>query len=124
MRWGLIPIWAKDPHIGSRMINARTETVAEKPSFKRPLKSQRCFILADGFYEWQKDGAKKIPMFIRLKSKKPFAFAGLYDTWQSPPGEWIPSCTFITTRPNRLMVPIYPRPHARDSAAESVCAVA
>ena len=109
MRWGLIPVWAKDMSIGSKMINARVESVAEKASFKRPLKSRRCLIVADGFYEWQKEGAKKIPMFIHLKSQKPFAFAGLYDVWKSPDGDWITSCAIITTRPNELMESIHNR---------------
>lgn len=109
MRWGLIPVWAKDMSIGSKMINARAESVAEKASFKRPLKSRRCLIVADGFYEWQKEGAKKIPIFIHLKSQKPFAFAGLYDVWKSPDGDWITSCAIITTRPNELMEPIHNR---------------
>lgn len=76
MRWGLIPAWAKDVSVGAKMINARAETIAEKASFKRPLKSRRCLIVADGFYEWQKVGAKKIPMFIRLENEKPFGLAG------------------------------------------------
>jgi putative SOS response-associated peptidase YedK len=109
MRWGLIPAWAKDPAIGSRMINARAETVAEKPSFKRPLKDRRCLVVADGFYEWQKTGQAKIPMFIRLKSGQPFGFAGLYDVWTSPEGEAVASCTIITTSANDLMQPIHDR---------------
>lgn len=109
MRWGLIPVWAKDVSIGAKMINARAETLAEKPSFKRPLKSQRCLIVADGFYEWQKEGAKKIPMFIRLKDEQPFGFAGLYDVWKSPEGKSLTTCTIITTTPNKLMEPIHDR---------------
>jgi putative SOS response-associated peptidase YedK len=109
MRWGLIPAWAKDPAIGSRMINARAETVGEKPSFKRPLKDRRCLVVADGFYEWQKTGQAKIPMFIRLKSGQPFGFAGLYDVWTSPEGEAVASCTIITTGANDLMQPIHDR---------------
>ena len=109
MRWGLIPFWAKDPGIGSRMINARSETLHEKPSFKRPLKSQRCLIIADGFFEWQKVGQGKIPMFIRLKSKRPFGFAGLYDVWKSPEGETITSCTIITTDANDFIRSIHHR---------------
>ncbi len=109
MRWGLIPVWAKDPLIGSKMINARAETVAEKPSFKRLLKSRRCLIVADGFYEWHKDGARKVPMFISVKPKHPIGFAGLYDTWTSPDGEKITSCTIITTHANDLMESIHSR---------------
>jgi putative SOS response-associated peptidase YedK len=109
MRWGLIPFWAKDPSIGSRMINARSETVHEKNSFKRPLKSQRCLVIADGFFEWQKTGQSKVPMFIQLKSKRPFGFAGLYDAWRSPEGEAITSCTIITTDANDFIRPIHDR---------------
>ena len=109
MRWGLIPVWAKDMRIGAKMINARAETVAEKPSFKRLLKSRRCLILADGFYEWQKEGARKIPMFISVKPKHPFGFAGLYDTWTSPEGETITSCAIITTHANEVMESIHQR---------------
>lgn len=109
MRWGLIPAWAKDMAMGAKMINARAETVAEKASFKRPLKSQRCLIVADGFYEWSRQGAQKIPMFIRLKDEQPFAFAGLYDAWKSSADETITSCAIITTTPNELMAPIHNR---------------
>jgi putative SOS response-associated peptidase YedK len=109
--WGLIPSWTKDPSIGSRMINARAETLAEKPSFRAGIKYHRCLILADGFYEWkQQPGTKaKTPHFIRLKSGKPFAFAGLWDTWQSPDGGTVKSATIITTTPNSLMAPIHNR---------------
>jgi putative SOS response-associated peptidase YedK len=109
MTWGLIPFWAKDPKIGSRMINARVETLSQKPSFKRPLKTQRCLIVADGFFEWAKTGQAKVPMFIRPKSKQPFGFAGLYDVWQSPAGETVTSCTIITTHANDFMQPIHSR---------------
>ena len=109
--WGLIPSWAKDPSIGSKMINARAETLAEKPSFRAGFKYHRCLILADGFYEWkQQPGTKaKTPHFIRLKSGRPFAFAGLWDTWQSPDGGTVKSATIITTAPNSLMAPIHNR---------------
>ena len=109
--WGLIPSWAKDPSIGSKLINARSETLAEKPSFRGGFKYHRCLILADGFYEWKtQPGTKtKVPHFIRLKSGKPFAFAGLWDTWQSPDGGAVKSATIITTSPNRLMAPIHNR---------------
>ncbi len=109
--WGLVPFWAKDPAIGSRMINARSETLAEKPSFKNAFKRRRCLILADGFYEWQKiPGEKnKIPTYVHLKDRKPFAFAGLWEEWNSPDGSQILSATIITTRPNELMAPIHNR---------------
>ncbi len=109
LRWGLIPSWAKDAAIGNRMINARAETVAEKPSFRRALQQRRCLILADGFYEWRQEGKKKTPLFITLTSRAPFAFAGLWETWRPPDGEAIHSCTIITTTPNTLMASIHNR---------------
>ncbi|GAB4542653.1 MAG: SOS response-associated peptidase [Anaerolineae bacterium] len=109
MKWGLIPAWAKDPKIGSRMINARVETLSKKPSFKRPLRSQRCLVVADGFYEWARTEHGKTPMFIRSKSGRPFGFAGLYDVWVSPDGETVSSCTIVTTRANDFMQPIHAR---------------
>jgi putative SOS response-associated peptidase YedK len=109
--WGLIPSWAKDPAIGNRMINARAETLAEKPTFRTALRRRRCLIPADGFYEWKKDpgGKTKTPMLIRMKSGEPFAFAGIWETWHSPDGSVIPSCTVITTQPNELMATIHDR---------------
>lgn len=109
--WGLIPSWAKDPSIGNRMINARAETLAEKPSFRGALKYRRCLIPADGFFEWQVQvGSKsKIPHHIRMKSAQPFAFAGLWEDWHAPDGSNIKSCTIITTQPNDLMTPIHNR---------------
>jgi len=109
LRWGLIPSWAKEQAIGDRMINARAETVAEKPSFRRALQKRRCLILADGFYEWKKEGKRKVPMYISLRLHEPFAFAGLWETWKPPTGEPIHSCTIITTTPNSLMAPIHDR---------------
>ena len=109
LRWGLIPSWAKDASIGNRMINARAETVAEKPSFRRALQKRRCLILADGFYEWRKEGKKKIPVLVSLKSRIPFGFAGLWESWRDPNGETIHSCTIITTTPNALMATIHNR---------------
>ncbi len=107
--WGLIPSWAKDPAIGNRMINARKETVTEKPSFRGPFKNKRCLVLADGFYEWKKEGPRKIPFYIRLKSNRPFGFAGLYSDWQSKEGRKVSSCAIITTVPNELVRPIHER---------------
>jgi putative SOS response-associated peptidase YedK len=111
LRWGLIPAWAKEESIGSRMINARAETLAEKPSFKRLLHNKRCLIVADGFYEWmQEPGSKlKTPMYINLKNNEPFAFAGLWDSWMRSDGEIIRTCTVITTEPNMLVSPIHNR---------------
>ncbi len=109
LRWGLIPSWAKDPSIGNRMINARAETLAEKPSFRRALQKRRCLVLADGFYEWKQEGRKKTPMYITLKSHEVFGFAGLWEAWKSPDGETIHSCTIITTTPNSFMESIHNR---------------
>ena len=109
MRWGLVPFWAKDPKIGARMINARAETVAEKPAFRNALKKRRCLVLADGYYEWQKTPAGKRPYRIILKSGEPFAFAGLWETWSDPQGNVVPSCTIITTAANDLLAPIHDR---------------
>jgi putative SOS response-associated peptidase YedK len=111
LRWGLIPFWAKDEQIGYKMINARAETISEKRTFANLLKKRRCLVIADGFYEWQKaeDQKTKIPMYITLKSGRPFGFAGLYDTWKSKEGKIIHSCTIITTKPNRLLAPIHNR---------------
>jgi len=109
MRWGLIPFWAKDVSIGNRMINARAETVPEKPSFRSAFKKRRCLILADGFYEWQKVGKVKKPIHVRMKSREPFAFAGLYEYWKTKSGKVLESCTIVTTTPNDLMSPIHHR---------------
>jgi putative SOS response-associated peptidase YedK len=110
LRWGLIPAWAKDPAIGNRMINARAESVAEKPAFRAAFKARRCLVPADGFYEWQKAGKGKQPFYIRRKDKQPFAFAGLYERWQNrAEGEILDTFTIITTEPNVLMAPIHNR---------------
>jgi len=118
--WGLVPSWAKDPSIGNRLINARAETLAEKPSFRNALKGRRCLIIADGFYEWQKQGKRKVPMYFCLTSEKPFAFAGLYELWTSPDGEALRTCTIITTAANDLVRPIHSRmpailPHTHET---------
>lgn len=109
--WGLIPSWAKDSVIGARLINARAETLAEKPAFRTAFKYRRCLIPADGFYEWktEADTKRKTPYFIHLQDHKPFAFAGLWETWNSPDGEQLHSCTIITTQPNELMAKIHNR---------------
>jgi putative SOS response-associated peptidase YedK len=108
-RWGLIPLWAKDPSIGNRMFNARAETIAEKPSFREAFKRRRCLIVADGFYEWQKIGRIKKPLRFSLKSGEPFGLAGLYETWISPERKPVHTCTIITTEPNDLLRPIHDR---------------
>ena len=100
-KWGLIPSWAKDAKIGNRMINARAETLAEKPAFRSAFKKRRCLIPATGFYEWQKqpDGKTRIPMHISLKTAPAFAFAGLWESWRAPEGQTVTSCTIITHSP-------------------------
>ena len=120
--WGLIPMWAKDPTIGSLLINARVETLAEKPSFRGSYRRKRCLILADGFYEWKTFGDRKnkTPYFIHMQDRQPFAMAGLWDSWESPDGSSIKTCTIITTTPNELMEKIHDRMpvilHSRDYA--------
>jgi putative SOS response-associated peptidase YedK len=105
--WGLIPSWAKDPAIGNKMINARAETVSEKPSFRSAFKKRRCLILADGFYEWKKTDDGKQPYHVKMEDGSPFAFAGLWETWKDGPE--IRSCTIITTEANDLMNEIHHR---------------
>ncbi len=110
LRWGLIPPWAKDEKIGYKMINARAETITEKPAFRKPLVSKRCIIPADSFYEWKRlDPKTKIPMRIKLKSSALFAFAGLYEKWKTHQGDPLYTCTIITTTPNELMKDIHDR---------------
>jgi putative SOS response-associated peptidase YedK len=109
MRWGLVPFWAKDTKIGNRMINARSETITEKNTFKRALTRRRCLIPADGFYEWKKVGKVKQPMRITLKDQKIFSMAGLWDTWKNPEGKTINSCTIITCGANSFMKDIHDR---------------
>jgi putative SOS response-associated peptidase YedK len=109
LRWGLIPFWAKDPEIGARLINARSETVAEKPAFRDAFKRRRCLVVADGFYEWQKQQGKKQPFYIRLRAGQPFAFAGLWERWRGAEESIVESCTLLTTSPNGLMQPLHNR---------------
>jgi putative SOS response-associated peptidase YedK len=108
LRWGLIPSWADDPSIGSRMINARSETAPEKPSFRRAFRERRCLIPADGFYEWRRTNGAKQPYYIRMKEGRPFAFAGLWESWNDG-GPEIRSCTILTTGPNDLLAEIHDR---------------
>ena len=105
--WGLIPFWAKDPKIGNRLINARSETLAEKPSFKAAYKYRRCLVLADGFYEWEKETRR--PHYARMKSGDPFAFAAIWERLQSPDGSEILSSAIITTAPNEVIAPVHNR---------------
>ncbi len=109
MRWGLIPSWAKSTSVGSRMINARAETLAERSGFRTALQRRRCLVLADGFYEWQGKGSSRRPMRIVMASGEPFAFAGLWDAWRDPKGEVVRSCAIITTSANELLSPIHDR---------------
>ncbi len=110
LRWGLVPFWAKDPSIGNRMINARSETVAEKPSFRSAYKKRRCLILADGFYEWCKEGDGKTPYFISLADGSPFAFAGLWENWTSKESdESLQSATIITAAASDFMAQLHHR---------------
>jgi putative SOS response-associated peptidase YedK len=109
LHWGLIPSWSNDAAIGARMINARGETVADKPSFRTPFRSRRCLILADGFYEWKRDGERKQPYHICMNDRRPFAFAGLWDRWTPAGGEPVESCAIVTTKPNEVLAPIHDR---------------
>ena len=108
LHWGLVPFWAQEKSIGNRMINARAETVAEKPSFRNALKSRRCLVLANGFYEWQETGAAKQPHYICMQDQRPMAFAGLWESWDKG-DEPLESCTIITTTANELVAPIHHR---------------
>jgi len=110
MRWGLVPSWAKDLSIGHRMINARAETLTARSSFRTPLRTHRCLVLADGFYEWKREGVARTPMLVKLKAGEPFGFAGLWAEWRDPASRrQVRSCTIITTGANKLMAPIHAR---------------
>ncbi len=109
LTWGLVPSWAKDPTIGSRLINARAETLAEKPAFRAAFRRRRCLVPANGFFEWKKTGSGKQPYFIARKDGRPMAMAGLWEHWQSADGSVIESFTLITTEPNELVKQIHDR---------------
>ena len=109
LNWGLIPSWAKDVKIGYRLINARSETVADKPAFRAAYRRRRCIVPADGFYEWQKRAGHKQPYFIHRKDDQPFGMAGLWERWEGPDGSVIESCTLLTTEPNELLRPLHNR---------------
>lgn len=109
MLWGLIPFWAKDPKIGNKMINARADTLSEKPIFKKPLSSRRCLVPVNGFYEWKGNGDGKIPYYIRRKDDDLFGLAGLYDVWRDLKGREVKSFTIITVPPNRVLKNIHNR---------------
>lgn len=102
-KWGLVPVWAKDPMIGHKLINARAETIAEKPSFKQAFLRRRCLIPADGFYEWKTEGTRKQPYLFKMSDGKPFTFAGIWETWRDRAGVEISTCAIITTIPNGLI---------------------
>lgn len=108
-RWGLIPSWAKDPSIGARMIIARAETVADKPAFRDALARRRCLMPADGYYEWQRQGWRKQPFYIRMKEGWPFAFAGLWERWKGPDGKAVETCALLTTDPSASLRSIHNR---------------
>lgn len=110
VQWGLVPSWAKDPKIGNRLINARAESVADKPAFRAAFRRRRCLVPADGYYEWQKRPGGKLPFLIHLPHDRPFAFAGLWEAWR-PPGsdESLYTCTVITTDANERTRPIHDR---------------
>jgi putative SOS response-associated peptidase YedK len=109
LHWGLIPSWSKDKSIGSKMINARSETVSEKPAFKQAIRYRRCLVPSSGYYEWVTEGKGKQPWFIRLKDGSPMVFAGLWESWKSAEGEVIESCAILTTASNRLVEPLHDR---------------
>ena len=109
MRWGLIPSWVKDPSVAARMINARSETAATNPAFRDALKSRRCLIPADGFYEWQRTGKAKQPYCFEVNEGELFAFAGLWDRWKDPSGQWVKSCSILTTTPNDVTSAVHDR---------------
>ena len=110
LRWGLVPFWAKDPSIGNRMINARAETVAEKPSYRAAFRHRRCVVLADGFYEWRRENDAKTPYFISLSAEEPFGLAGLWESWtDKQTGELLQTTTLITTAANEFMQPLHHR---------------
>ena len=109
MRWGLVPSWAKDLKIGNRMINAVSETASSKPAFRSGFRRRRCLVLADGFFEWRKEGKARVPMYFTQKSGEPMAFAGLWENWKSPEDEWIRSCTILTTAANSFIEPVHNR---------------
>ena len=108
-KWGLIPSWAKDTSMGARLINARSETVAEKPAFRQAFRQRRCIIPTDGFYEWQKTGGRKQPFFFRMRDERPFGFAGLWERWDGEGGEVVTSCAILTTEANDVLRPVHDR---------------
>jgi putative SOS response-associated peptidase YedK len=109
MKWGLIPHWAKDPSIATSTINAKSETAATKPAFRDPFRLRRCLVPADGFYEWKKTGTSKQPFCFEVAEEELFAFAGLWDGWKNPEGQWIKTCSILTTTPNAVTSAVHDR---------------
>jgi putative SOS response-associated peptidase YedK len=109
LKWGLVPSWAKDTSIGARLINARSEMVEEKPSFREAFKRRRCIILADGFYEWKREAGRKQPFFFRMRNERLFGFAGLWERWEGEGSQAISSCTILTTVANEVLGPVHDR---------------
>jgi putative SOS response-associated peptidase YedK len=109
VRWGFLPSWVKDPNEFSLIINARGESISEKPAFRAAMKRRRCLIPADGFYEWQATGGRKQPFYIRAKSGEPVAFAGVWETWEGPNGEEVETAAIVTTRANKMLAPLHDR---------------
>lgn len=109
LHWGLVPHWARDPAIGSKLSNARGETVAEKPSFREAFKRRRCLVPADGFYEWKAEGRIRQPYYFSMKSGEPFALGGVWESWRGPDGDILRTCCLITTGPNEIMLPVHDR---------------
>ena len=109
LKWGLIPSWAKDADMAARLINARSETAREKPSFREAFRKRRCLIPADGFYEWQRAGGRKLPFFFQMKDERPFGFAGLWERWQGEGERPVESCAILTTEANEVLRPVHDR---------------
>jgi len=109
MKWGLVPSWAKDPKIGYKMINARSEGIQDKPSFRHAIKTQRCIVPASGYYEWKMEGKEKVPYLFRLKEEELFGFAGLYEHWHDGQGNELDTFTIITTSPNEMAAKVHDR---------------
>ncbi len=112
LRWGLVPSWAKDPKAGDRMINARAESLADKPAYQRAFQRHRCLVPAEGFYEWQRRGGRKQPMFIHRRDGEPMAFAGLWAAWRDakdPDADWLRTCAIVTTNANDSLAPLHDR---------------